>query len=204
MNQKKGSDPFFCNANQNLRPDIKGSMVAVMRQNEAPTKAEFHAAIARRSGHWYSACLRITHDEDMAADAIQDALLSAWNKREQFDGGSQLETWIHRIAINAALQLIRKQRPERSQPLDMELTDDSPSPAEIHSDVQLESTLEGALRQLTEIERVCFVLKHLEQWRIREIADELDASDGTVKQALFRGVRKLRTSMADLRSQPNE
>jgi RNA polymerase sigma-70 factor (ECF subfamily) len=179
-------------------------MVAVMQSSEAPTKAEFHAAIARRSGHWYSACLRITHDEDMAADAVQDALLSAWNKREQFDGGSQLETWIHRIAINAALQLIRKHRPERAQPLDMEIADHSPSPPEIEADAQLESTLSGALRQLTEVERVCFVLKHLEQWRIREIAEELDASDGTVKQALFRGVRKLRTSMADLRNQHDE
>jgi RNA polymerase sigma-70 factor (ECF subfamily) len=179
-------------------------MVAVMQSSEAPSKAEFHAAIARRSGYWYSACLRITRDEDLAADAVQDALLSAWNKREQFDGGAQLETWIHRIAINAALQLIRKQRPERAQPLDMELTDESPSPAEIQADAQLESTLSGALRQLTEIERVCFVLKHLEQWRIREIAEKLGASDGTVKQALFRGVRKLRTSMASLRSQHDE
>ena len=85
-----------------------------------------------------------------------------------------------------------------------EIADHSPSPPEIEADAQLESTLSGALRQLTEVERVCFVLKHLEQWRIREIAEELDASDGTVKQALFRGVRKLRTSMADLRNQHDE
>ena len=140
----------------------------------------------------------------MAEDAVQDALLSAWNKRHQFDGGSQLETWIHRIAVNAALQLLRKNRPERSQPLDMELVDESPAPPEIHADTELGSQLSDSLRQLTDIERMCFVLKHLEQWRIREIAEELGASEGNVKQALFRGVRKLRKSMANLRSQHDE
>ena len=175
-----------------------------MQSKAAPTRAEFHAAIARRSGHWYGVCLRITRDEDMAADAVQDALLSAWNKRHQFDGGSQLETWIHRIAVNAALQLLRKNRPERSQPLDMELVDESPAPPEIHADTELGSQLSDSLRQLTDIERMCFVLKHLEQWRIREIAEELGASEGNVKQALFRGVRKLRKSMANLRSQHDE
>ena len=45
-----------------------------------------------------------------------------------------------------------------------------------------------------------FALKHLEQWRLQEIADELNVKIDTVKQAIFRGVRKLRVSMVDLRS----
>jgi len=57
------------------------------------------------------------------------------------------------------------------------------------------------LQHLSEIERVCFVLKHLEQWRLKEISLEIDASIGTIKQALFRAVKKLRVSMADLRSE---
>jgi RNA polymerase sigma-70 factor (ECF subfamily) len=179
-------------------------MVAVMRQNEAPTQADFHAAIARRSGYWYSACLRITHDEDLAADAVQDALLSAWNKRDQFQASARLETWIHRIAVNAALQLLRKRRPERSEPLDFEVEDDAGAPDDCRATAELGTRLSASLAGLTEIERVCFCLKHLEQWRIREIATELNTNDGSVKQALFRAIRKLRVSMADLRSQHDE
>jgi RNA polymerase sigma-70 factor (ECF subfamily) len=179
-------------------------MVAVIRQNSAPTKADFHAAIASRSGHWYSACLRITHDEDLAADAVQDALLSAWNKRHQFEASSRLETWIHRIAINAALQLRRRRHPERYESLDFEVQDDGDMPDEHSAGTELGTRLSDSLRDLTEVERVCFVLKHLEQWRIREIAEELDTNDGSVKQALFRAVRKLRPSFADLRSQHDE
>jgi RNA polymerase sigma-70 factor (ECF subfamily) len=67
----------------------------------------------------------------------------------------------------------------------------------------LESSLASALARLTETERVCFVLKHLEQWRIKEIADELNMNDGRVKQAVFRAVRKLRISMQGLQRQAN-
>ncbi len=63
---------------------------------------------------------------------------------------------------------------------------------------ELEGTLADALSQLTEIERVCFVLKHLEQWRAREIAVDLGINEGQVKQAVFRAVKKLRVSMQDM------
>lgn len=175
-----------------------------MQQSSPPTKAEFHEAIARRSGYWFAACLRITRNQDMAEDAVQDALLSAWNKRHQFESSSRLDTWIHRIAINAALQLLRKNRPERWEPLEIEVADESVTPDEIHANLQLEAGLAASLQKLTDAERICFVLKHLEQWRIREIAAELGTNDGRIKQALFRAVRKLRVSMADLRSENYE
>ena len=57
-----------------------------------------------------------------------------------------------------------------------------------------------ALKELTEKERVCFVLKHLEQWRLKEIAEELDTNISSTKQALFRAIKKLRVSMVGLRS----
>lgn len=174
-------------------------MEAALQTPPLPTKADFHRAIAQRGDAWYAACLRITRSPDLAQDAVQDALLSAWHKREQFEASSRLETWIHRIAVNAALQLLRKQRPERSEPLDTDPPDDTVAPHVIHADAELEAGLADALERLTETERVCFVLRHLEQWRIREIAAERGVTDGTVKQAIFRAVKKLRVSMANLK-----
>ena len=55
-----------------------------MNRQDAPTQAEFHETISTRSDRWYSACLKITRNRDLAEDAVQDALLSAWNKRHQF------------------------------------------------------------------------------------------------------------------------
>lgn len=175
-------------------------MVARLKSGDAPTQSEFHEAIASRGDRWYGACLRITRDPDLAADAVQDGLLSAWDKRAQFDRAARLDTWIHRIAVNAALQLIRKRKPAAWEPLDTDVADDSSMPDSIHADYRLGEELAAALGGLSDIERICFVLKHLEQWRLREIAEELNANVGTIKQALFRGVKKLRVGMADLRS----
>ena len=175
-------------------------MVAVLKSIGAPTRAEFHEVIASRADRWYAACLKITRDRDLAEDAVQDALLSAWNKRHQYERSARLDTWIHRIAVNAALQILRKRRPGTWEPLETDIPDDTSAPDIARADEELGSDLAAALQRLSEIERVCFVLKHLEQWRLKEISHELDASIGTIKQALFRAVKKLRLSMADIRS----
>ena len=173
-------------------------MVAVLKRQGAPTQAEFHDVISRSSDRWFGACLKITRNRDLAEDAVQDALLSAWNKRQQFDRSAKLDTWIHRIAINAALQLLRKGRPGVFEPLESDVESSAPTPDRIHADEELGRSLSVAMSHLSEIERVCFILKHLEQWRLKEIAEEIDANIGTVKQAIFRAVRKLRVRMVSL------
>ena len=176
-------------------------MKANVRTPGLPTEADFHQAISMHSGRWFSACLKITRDAELAADAVQDALLSAWHKRRQFEHGARLDTWIHRIAVNAALQLVRKRRAAAAAPLGHEIPDRNRLPDRQHSAAQFDNGLAAALARLTEIERLCFVLKHMEQWRIREIAAELGTNVGSVKQAVFRAVRKLRVTYADQRSQ---
>lgn len=175
-------------------------MVAAIGRSAGPTQAEFHEAITSRSDRWFSACLRITRNSDLAEDAVQEALLCAWDKRDQFRGTSSLETWIHRIAVNAALQLMRRERPSRFAALEPEMADQAESPEDDASQQHMQNVLAAAFGRLSETERVCFVLKHMEQWRLAEIADELGTNVGVVKQAIFRAVRKLRVSMPDIRS----
>jgi len=172
-----------------------------MKSPVPPTRAEFHEAISRRSDRWYAACLKITRNPDLAEDAVQEALLSAWNKRDQFQHTARLDTWIHRIAVNAALQILRRNRPGIFEPLESDVADSSESPERAMQAHDLGSELSSAFGGLTEVERVCFVLKHLEQWRLKEIADELNVKIDTVKQALFRAVRKLRISMSGLQGE---
>ena len=172
-----------------------------MKSPGPPGRAEFHEAISNRSDRWYAACLKITRNQALAEDAVQEALMSAWAKRDQFRHTARLETWIHRIAVNAALQLLRKNKPGVFEPLVVEVADETNSPESDQHDRDLGEALSSAFKGLTEIERICFVLKHLEQWRLKEIAAELDIKIDTVKQAIFRAVRKLRISMADLQGE---
>jgi RNA polymerase sigma-70 factor (ECF subfamily) len=176
-------------------------MVANLQTPGVPSQADFHAAISDRSDRWFAACLKITRNRDMAEDAVQDALLSAWNKRHQFDSTARLDTWIHRIAINAALQLLRKNRPAAFEPLEMDIEDDGDTPESVRAEQELGKTLTAAMTHLSEFERVCFALKHLEQWRLKEIAEELGTDIGAVKQGVFRGVRKLRARMGGLQGE---
>lgn len=175
-------------------------MVAAIEPLGRPTQAEFHEAIARRSDRWFAACLGITRNPGLAEEAVQEALLSAWHKRDQFQRTSSLETWIHRIAVNAALQLIRKERPNRFQPLAADMADEASSPEQDARDRDVGAVMADAFRHLSDIERACFVLKHMEQWRLKEIADELDTDVGAVKQAIFRAVKKLRARLPELQA----
>ncbi len=179
-------------------------MVAVLKSIGAPTRAEFHEVIASRADRWYAACLKITRDRDLAEDAVQDALLSAWNKRHQFEKTARLDTWIHRIAINAALNQIRKSKPGVFEPLESDVESDFTTPHQSWEDHEMEGKLARSLARLTEVERVCFVLKHLEQWRAKEIGAELDINEGQVKQAVFRAVKKLRVSMRSMQREDDE
>lgn len=140
----------------------------------------------------------------MAADAVQDALLNAWNKRHQFEQTARLDTWIHRIAINAALNQIRKSKPGVFEPLASDVESDFTTPHRAHEEYELEGNLARSLGRLTEVERVCFILKHLEQWRAKEISAQLNINEGQVKQAVFRAVKKLRISMQDMQREDYE
>lgn len=174
--------------------------MAAAFERSLPTQAEFHEAISSRSGRWFSACFRITRDPALAEDAVQEALLQAWHKRHQFQGDARLDTWIHRIAINAAVTIMRRRRSGIHEPLDGEFAGSGNSPESDLANHDLGNSLSRALRHLTEMEQICFVLKHLEQWRLKEIATELGTSVSVVKQALFRALKKLRVTMADMQS----
>lgn len=173
-------------------------MASHFRHPTAPTQRDFHTAISRGSGSWYAASLRITRNSALAEDAVQDGLLNAWSKRRQFHGGARLETWIHRVVVNSALTLMRRDRRDAWTEFE-DLPDDVATLEDARAEQEVGRDLESAIRELSEFERVCFVLKHLEQWRLAEIADRLETGVGPVKQALFRALGKLRVSMAELR-----
>ena len=102
------------------------------------------------------------------------------------------------------MQLIRKSRPGVFEALETDVEGPSPTPEHVRADEELGRDLAEAMSNLSEIERVCFVLKHLEQWRAREISAELGLNVGQIKQAVFRAVKKLRGYMQELQRNYDE
>jgi RNA polymerase sigma-70 factor, ECF subfamily len=164
----------------------------------------FHAVLQERSGRWYNACLRITRDAELAADAVQEALLKAWDRRDDFRGDAALDSWIHRIALNAAIDMTRRRKTRAEDELDEEDYEAPPTSAP-ESDYSLEALdedLSTALRRLSAMERQTFLLKHIEGWRLDEIAESLQINVPAVKHALFRAVKKLRVDLRVWRDEP--
>ena len=158
----------------------------------------FQTVLNERSGRWYNACLRITRDADLAADAVQEALLKAWNRRDDFRGEAALDTWIHRIALNAAIDLIRRRKTRAEDELDVDssccralgrarkrIRPGGPGQGPGGRDATPDDAWSGRV----------FLLKHIEGWRLDEIAESLQTNINSVKNALFRAVRKLRVDL---------
>jgi RNA polymerase sigma-70 factor, ECF subfamily len=164
---------------------------------------DFHAALNAKSGRWYNACLRITRDAQLAEDAVQEALLKAWGQRNTFRGEADLDTWIHRIALNAAIDIMRRTHPASDEPHDFDQHADGGenSPEAAYSNRALGKDMTSAMERLTLIERECFVLKHLEGWRMDEIAKRQNTNVNNTKQTLFRAVKKLRADLNQWRDE---
>ena len=157
----------------------------------------FQTLLNERGVRWYNACLRITRDKDLAADAVQEALLKAWHRRDDFRGDAALDTWIHRIALNAAIDLVRRRKTRAEDELDVDsgLAEPSASPDSDYTLDALGRDLAVAMQRLSTAERQTFLLKHVEGWRLEEIAESLQTSTNNVKSILFRAVRKLRVDL---------
>jgi RNA polymerase sigma-70 factor, ECF subfamily len=151
----------------------------------------------------FRVAMRILGDRALAEDAVQDALLNAYRALPDFDERAAFSSWLYRITVNAALSIRRTQKPNQEEDDNaLELVPDlAPQPFDVAKAHELGGSLERALDQLTTLERTAFVLRHLEQFSLEEIATTLESNVNSCKQAVFRAVRKLRAALAPWRAQ---
>lgn len=151
----------------------------------------FATLVERHQQRIYNLCLRVLGNADDAADAAQDAFISALRKLSGFRGDAMFSTWMHRVAVNACYDIVRKRR---RQPLLRSFDpDDGPvaelgEPAPDHADeiVGTRSAAE-ALAKIPEEFRVTLVLADVQDLPYEEIAAILDVPVGTVKSRVHRG-----------------
>ncbi len=160
-------------------------------------EARFAQLMNVHGQRWYRACLRLTQNAADAEDAVQEALLRAWKARTQFRGDAELATWVQRIAINCAIDGLRRRAPEWVDAAVAETAIPEPALDCALSTSQGIRDLDHALQQLSDLERVCCVLKHAQGLSLKEISQHCQISEGSVKQALFRALAKLRLWMHD-------
>jgi RNA polymerase sigma-70 factor (ECF subfamily) len=152
----------------------------------------------------YRVALRITGNDQDAEEATQEAFLRAYNKLPEFRQSAAFGTWVYRIAMNCSLNLVERRSREASwnaTPLmseagvEVPLTDGQPGPEQSLLDGEATLMRQRAMADLTPMERTAFVLRHMEERPIAEIATALGVPANSAKQAVFRAVSKLRAAL---------
>ena len=137
----------------------------------------------------YAVVRRIAGDDDLAQDYAQEAWIRAIRALPSFRGDSRFSTWLHRIAVNSALQAVRKARTRTKR--EGKPPDVIPVAPNV-GDVLLEKRLEQAMDRLPEGMRRVLILHDVEGYTHEEIGDCLGVTAGTSKSQLFKARAKMR------------
>jgi RNA polymerase sigma-70 factor, ECF subfamily len=176
-------------------PDDDAELV---RRAAAGDPAAFGALVERHERRIYTLCLRMVGNAADASDAAQDAFLTAFRKLGSFRGDAAFTTWLHRIAVNASYDLLRKRSrapllagPDADAP--REWVAAVPDPAD---DAAGDVDVRRALAAVAEEFRAALVLHDVQDLPVQEVADILGIPVGTVKSRLHRGRIALARALA--------
>jgi RNA polymerase sigma-70 factor, ECF subfamily len=161
----------------------------------------FGELFRRHRDRLWAVALRTLRDPDDAADALQEAMISAFRRAAEFRGEAAVTTWLHRIVVNACLDQLRRKAARPTVPADDgealdRLGRAAPDPAPA-SDTALD--VEAALQLLPAGQRAALVLVDMLGYSVATAADVLDVSPGTVKSRCARGRARLLPHLAHLR-----
>jgi RNA polymerase sigma-70 factor (ECF subfamily) len=166
----------------------------------------FNLLILRYQNLLFGIALRLLNDEDAAADAVQEALISAFRRFDTFRGDS-LRSWLARVVVNACYDEIRKKRRQHSVPLEQFnaegdeietsywLVDPQADPEVQYESSELESAIQKSLNKLPAIYRTVLVLVDVEGLSYEEAASAAGVPVGTVKSRLARARLQMQKSL---------
>jgi RNA polymerase sigma-70 factor (ECF subfamily) len=175
-----------------------------LRRHLAGDREAFGELLARHRGRLWAVALRTTGNPEDAADALQDAALSAFKAAGSFRQDSAVGTWLYRITVNACLDRLRRQAarptvhyPDADSAVWREATAD---PVDMAEQRELRVVLEQALALLPDEQRAAVVLVDVQGLAVQEAAEVLGVPDGTVKSRCARGRAKLAAALRELRN----
>ena len=161
----------------------------------------FAELVRRHKDRLWAVALRTMRSPEEAADALQDALISASRRARQYRGDAAVLTWLHRIVINACLDRLRHNKVRATQPLPddadrvpaLERDDDPERQAAL---VEMRRDVIAALRQLNADQRAALVLVDMEGYSVDEASQILGCAPGTIKSRCARGRARLAPLLA--------
>jgi RNA polymerase sigma-70 factor, ECF subfamily len=174
----------------------------------AGDESAFRRLVERHSRGVFQLAFRLTGSEPDADDVVQDTFLKAYRELKRFEARSTFRTWIHRITVNCAYDLLRTRPRHKAEPLDAEPdeagggyepeADDRSRPDRLAFGAEIQRRVRAAMDLLTPAERTAFVLRHFEGRSLEEIGETLGLRTGATKHSIFRAVQKMRRALTPL------
>jgi len=137
-----------------------------------------------------------------AEEILQDTFTKAYIalKKNKLKENNHFPSWLYRIGINSALDMLRKQKKQVTEYpeecLQRQQSDSAPPTPEQESlRLEMSQKIDQAIQKLAPKQRMIFTLKHFQHLKIREIASHLQCSEGNVKKQLFRAVNTLKKEL---------
>ena len=181
-------------------PDSDALSIARARSGDADG---FRELVERHSRAVFRVAYRITGRVEDAEDVVQETFLRAYRQLARFESRANFGTWLHRIASNCAVDLLRA-RPRREMTEEPETLErlgggegDSalPSPERSFLGAEIRDRVTDALGRLSPLERAAFALRHFDGRSIEEIGRALGLGTSATKHSIFRAVRKMRREL---------
>jgi len=167
----------------------------------------FEELIYRYDKSVLAIALNYFQDRDTAKDIYQDVLIRVYRGLKNFEMRSEFSTWLFRITTNVCLTYKSREKRRDFISLDdefetdddefnkFEIQDTELNPGETADSSDIGEFIRDAVDSLSSKQKMTFVLKHYEGYKIREIAEMLNCKEGTVKKYLFDAVRNLRKKL---------
>lgn len=149
----------------------------------------------------YNLCCRLCGNAEDAADAAQETFVSAWRALPFFREESNFATWLYRLATNASIDLMRREKRHRApvslddEEQSVDAVDEAASPDSLYEKKELREAVLRAMETLSDEYRRILVLRELQQLSYQEIAEILDMDLGTVKTRIHRARKNLRNAL---------
>lgn len=186
-----------------VEPPNQPSDSQLIEQTLAGDETAFAALVERYQKKIYRVAFAILRHEADADIVTQDTFVQAYMHLRNFEGRSELETWLTRIAINRARDVLRSRRwislsadsEESDTPIALEPVDGRPDAERQAMGRQLAAMVERAVARLSSQQRTIFRLRHYEEMSLEKIAEVMGLKSGTVRAHLFRAVHKIRKEL---------
>jgi len=188
-----------------MAPDEKELVMLAQKGNSAA----FEQLVFLYDKNVLSLALKYIQDNDLAKDIYQEVFIRVYRGLKNFQFKSEFSTWLFRITTNVCLTyktrklsstFVSINEEDNQGDLITEIRDDSweSSPYQAASCSDTQVRINEALEEIPAKQKMVFVLKHFEGYKIREIAEMMECQEGTVKKYLFEAVHTLREKLKDL------